>query len=449
MKEPLLSRIFRLSWVWHILCALAVLLACVPILWPLQELPWLSAEHAALAGRVVATALGGSVMVLIASCTYFLLHMRNVRAFFQLGGWCAVWAVGVFVFIRMAIEADAPAPYENSTEINTRQTYTIHQPNENLTGPSALVIPISPESHKADVLEQTPNLQLLETQHEELLAGYLEQAPRWAFADKSDTFYTKPGHVVLVPPATGGIPGTVHATFRTVAEGEPMPSGFLPVKPGEPFPEPANDKEELPDIALELSGKHYLLLAWRGTKHRETAHKAINAAIAAIDSRMQKLAETPTEETVARMCRGKIKRLGNTPELHLIEPNNQYGIYQAEVYANPGRPGTLLLAIRDTEGNLLRLFSFPAQYSTNPAELFRHDIPGAVSDWMRENSTISSVGNFPLGAPFFAIKCGDSHQYFEVSVELQFSPSGTDGAVTETLIKRHYKVQAYENTPSE
>lgn len=449
MKEPLLSRIFRYTWVWHILCALAVLLACVPILWPKPEQQWLPPEFAAQAGNVIAVALSGSVIALVVSCTYFLLKLNNLRALVHFIGWSAVWATGAFCFIRMAIKADPPAPYENSSELNPQQTYTIHLPDENLTGPSALVIPITPNDHDETVLAKIPNLQKLETQHEELLAKYLETAPRWAFADKSDTFYTKPGHVVLVPPATGGIPGTVHATFRTVAEGEPMPSGFLPVKPGEPFPEPATDKEELPDIALELSGKHYLLLAWRGTKHRETAHKSINAAIAAIDSRMQKLADSPTEETVERMCQGKIKRRGNTPEFHLIEPNNQYGIYQAEVYANPGRPGTLLLAIRDTDGNLLRLFSFPASYSTNPDELFRHDIPGAVSDWIRETSSTSPVGNFPHGAPFFAIKCGNSHQYFNVSIELQFSSSGTDGAVTETLLKRHYKVQAFEDGTGE
>ncbi len=435
--------------VWHILCAAAVLLACEPILWLQPEEQLMPPVIAGHAGQIIATAVACSVFVLLASCTYLLLKLRNIRALITFLNWCIIWLISGYIFTEMAIKADPPPPYEYNAARPIQPTDTVHLPNENLTSPSALVIAIDPEPFDGSKLESIPNLQLLESEHEELLATYLEQAPRWAYADKSDIFYTKPGHVVLVPPARGGIPGTVHATFRTITEGEAMPSGFIPVKPGDDFPNPPTDKEEQPDIALELSGKHYLLLAWRGTKHRETARKAINAAIAAIDGRMQKLAERPTMETLERMCKGKGKRLGSIPELHLIEPNNQYGVYQAEVYANTGRAGTMLLAIRDSEENMLRLFSFPARYSSNPNEVFRHDIPGDVSDWLIENFQSSPVGNFPTGAPFFAIKSGSSHQYFNVSFELQFSPNGTDGAQTETLLRRHYKVQAYENPATE
>ena len=451
MSSSRLSTVLGTTWILHICCAATALLACIPILWPEESYPDFLAPVLPQPGQIIAGSVLASVVILLITCTHFLLRIKNLQAFLQLIYCSAIWGIGVLIFVEMAIEADVPSPYETAERQPIQETAILHQPTENITSPASLVIPIDPETSQANTIAAVPNLEKLEKEHEELLTAYITRSPRWAYADKGDTFYTRPGHVVLVPPSSGGIPGTVHATFRTVAEGEQLPDGFVPVKPGDAFPQPTAENEELPDIALMLSGKHHLLLAWRGTKHRDTAQKAINAAITTIDSQVQKLAENPTEETLERMCTGKRKRRGSTPGLRVVEPNNQYGIYQAEVYANTGRPGTLLLAIRDIndDNKLLRLFSFPARYSPDSQEIFRHDIPGSQEEWIRD-STVSDMAHlFPPGAPFFAIKCGESHNYFGVSFELQFAPSGSDATEPQTLLRRHYKVQAYENQPAE
>ena len=150
------------------------------------------------------------------------------------------------------------------------------------------------------------------------------------------------------------------------------------------------------------------------------------------------------------LCAGKRSIRGNKPELRVSEPNGQYGVYQAAVYANPGQAGTLLLIIRDIEsGKSLRVFSFPAQHSDNPDELFRHDIPGTTESWMRDSAITPAATTFPQGAPFFAICLGKSHRYFGVTFEVQFVPTGADSSQAQLLLRRNYTVQAYESTPAE
>ena len=435
-------------WLPHSLCCVVVLLACVPILWPEIAGDIIPVSAARYAGHLLLGAILASAALLCAGCVHHLLNMRNLRALWQLLVWLLLWGLTAFIFTQMAIEADVDSPFANETVQPIQQTTTLHPPTEKLTSPSSLELAIDPELYSDKVLESAANLVKLESEHEEILASFLKKAPRWAFSSDDNIFYTKPGHVVLVPPATGGIPGTVHATFRTVTEGERLPDGFVIATPGGEFPTTADGT--MPDIALELSGKHYLLLAWRGTKHLETARKAINAAIAAIDTRMERLAKNPTEESAAHLREGRRSYPGNKPELRLNEPDNQYGVYQAEVYANTGKPGTMLLVIRDiSTGKPLRLFTFPARYSSNPNELFRHDIPGTPEEWMA-SAPISEAGTiFPQGAPYFAICTGESHQYFGVTFEVQFFPQGKDGTSATTLLRRNYKVQAYETSPEQ
>lgn len=446
MKKGAINSIVDSAWLPHSLCCVLALVGCIPILWPALADHKLQATLLPYCGPIILSAFVCSAALVCISSVRYLLRMQNIRALWQLCAWCMLWGTAALIFAQMAIEADVTSPYEAEATQPIQQSDTLYTPSDKLTGPSSLIIPIDPENYSASTIEPATNLVLLEREHEELLADFLSRSGRWAYAAQDDTFYTKPGHVVLIPPTSGGIPGTIHATFRSVTEGERLPAGFVVVSPGGTFPEPEEGQEGVPDIALELSGKHYLLLAWRGTKHAETARKALNAAIAAIDTRLQRLAESPTAETAAYLCEGSRRFSGNKPELHISEPNSQYGIYQAEVYANTGRPGTMLLAIRETDsGKTLRVFSFPALYSDNPNEVFRHDIPGSREEW-QINSAVSEADTlFPSGAPFFAIKTGESHRYFGVTFEVKFSPQGAAGTETETLLRRNYKVQAYES----
>ncbi len=449
MKATLLKRLLLSRWRLHAACAVVCLLACVPILWPRLPLADESETLTRYAGMVLTGAfcLSGCMMVLV--MLHLLLRLRNKKAILYMLAWGGQWALGAGVFVLMAIAADVPPRRVAEATQPIQQTDTLHPANEELTGPAALVIPINPEGFSATQVAGTPNLRYLEEEHERVLTDFLEASPRWA-ALADDTFYSRPGHVVMVPPTTGGTPGLVHVCFRRLIEGEPLPQGYRVVKSGDNFPKAAAGQEQVPDLALDLGRNHYLMLAWRGTSHAATAHKALNAAIAAVDNRMQELAESPTAEKAAALNQGKLNMTGHTPELRLCEPPAQYGAYQAEIYANPHEPGTLLVYIRELESNrTLRILNCPAQYSENQNELFRHDLPGSVPLWMRDGGFSTSRKLFEPDTPLFAIREGEPHRYFGVAFEVRFKP--IDPRQPRRLIlRRCYKVEAYEKpAPSE
>ncbi len=431
----------------HFLCCAVALAGTVPLLWPDLGDEELQESIAAYAGIVIEGAFLTSLFVLLVSCTYLVLRLRNLRALGKMLLWALQWTLCFGVFCLFAIMANVPPRHERETAEPIQQTDTLFAPNEHLTGPSSLSIAIQPELAKSETLAEAPNLTKLEDEHEEILTRHLEISPRWAGAATDATFYARPGHTVARPVGTGAALGLVHVAFLTLIEGEHLPKGYEILTPGSAFPAQEPGHAHTLDIALELGHRHYLLLAWRGSDHGETARKAINATITAVDEQFADLAKTPTEECIVRMIEGKRRSAGKTAELRLSEVPTQYGTYQAEIYANPGKAGTLLLLIKDLEsGKSLRLFNCPAQYSEREEEVFRHDIPGSIPAWMRE-ATTSDVGNaFPPLCPIFAIKRGDTHQYFGVAFEVWFNPADSSDK-RKLLLRRCYKVQPYEETP--
>lgn len=428
-------------WLLHTPCCMLALLGCAAILWPLYTDEELQEMVEAYAGTLVLGSFIASFSLMLTATAFFFLRMRNLRAIGQASAWGIQWGLAVVLFAFLAIRADVPPPPEPEALLPIQTSDTLHTPSERLTSPASLVLYIESDEFGGDKVADTPNLSKLGEQHAEILHEFIAQAPRWAFAGQEDTFYTQPGHVVLELPASGGIPGHVHVTFRTLTSGAQLPAGYVVIKPGGDFPKQDNEKNGPPDYALEIDSRHFLLLAWRGSKQETVSHKAINAAIVAIDARLQELAETPTQETIANMLEGKRTTIGNMPELRVCEPPTQYGIYQAEIYANTGRAGTLSLTIRDLETQeVLRQFSFPAQYSSDPNELFRYDIPGFSDMQNHEEDALASL--FPKGSPFFAIKQGSAHQYFGVAFEVSFLPEGKE--TREKVLRRCYKAQAYE-----
>lgn len=436
----------------HIICTLTGLGACVPILFPESCPPQQAEDIISSAGIAVLGAMGISCAFMLLAVVIHMLRLSNTRAFSQFLQWALVWGIGVASFVLLAIAADIQPPRVSEDNALIQTTDTLYPAHDQLNGPASLVIPIETKGIDIAHVAETPNLSYLETQHEQLLKDYLDHSPRWSGQDGDDTFYTKPGHLVMVPPSSGGTPALVHVCFRRLVEGDPLPQGYAVVTPGGDFPE-INGSAPIPDIALDLGRNHYLLLAWRGSSHRETALRAINAAIAATDERMQKLRESPSQETVESLLLGRSSYPGEAPEFRLCEPLSQDGTYQGELYANPGEPGVILIYIKDLADNsTLRLLSFPAQYSDNPQELFRHDIPGSVAHWIRSTTEDKSTQVFPHNSPLFAIKYGAQRQYFGVAFEIWFKPSDVRRNRRQ-LIRRCYKVQAYdppagmENTP--
>lgn len=428
----------------HIFCGLGAVLCCVPIIFP-EICPADSAQH-------ILNYAGGTLLCLQSISTAFMvlavvIHMfrlSNTRAFSQLFKWLLVWSASVGIFILLALAADVQPPASQESSQPIQFTDTLHPAKDQLNGPASLLIPIDTESFHADKVVDTPNLRFLEDNHEDLLKSYIDNSPRWSGQD-DDTFYSKPGHLVMVPPTPSGTPALVHVCFRRLVEGDPLPNGYSVVQPGGDFPALADAASQIPDIAVDLGRNHFLLLAWRGSSHRETAYKAINAAIAATDDRMQPLREAPNRETVQRMLRGRESYPGNTPEFRLCEPLSQEGAYQAELYANPGEAGVILVYIKEmATDKTLRLLNCPARYSDNPNELFRHDIPGSVPHWIRSDAEDDISNIFPAKTPLFAIRTGQQHQYFGVAFEIWFKPSDVRRP-RRLILRRCYKVQAYDS----
>ena len=427
------------------LCALA-LVATVPILFPLSSNAETHADIRSVCGCIILLSTLCSLLHLICSSVYYFLKLQNMRALGQIMTWAALWGGAILIFTRLAEIADIPSPYQEQQAEHIQQTDELHNAEDFPAGPAALSCAINPSSFSATQLIHVPHIAQLEQEHPELLEQYLSTSGRWAFATNDDTFYTKPGHLVLVTPTDGGVPGLVHASFRTVTAGSPLPDGYLELTPGATFPTTGTAGEKnTPDLAIDLGSKRYLLLAWRGVNNRGTAFKAINAALAAIDAELAPLAKKPESATISKMIRGAVKISGTAPILHLSELTPRFGIYQAEFFANPGQKGTFIIVIRDLKsGQSLHVFSMEALYSENKNELFRHDIPAHITHPHGYTHMGYVPKEFAPNAPFFIMKEGDFHQYFGVSVEVHFSAAGSDGAVTKCIIRRCFNVHAYE-----
>lgn len=443
MKRPI---VISSLWIWHSLFCLCALLACVPILWPQVFLPdaW-EQTGVAYAGLLVLCSMAASLLLLCSTAFLMLLRLRNLRTLGHLVAWAGLWGVGGCLFVLLAWVANVPLPGDDQHPHGPIQrTDNLYMADVTLSGPTSLQIDIAPENYPTDTIAPAPHLQQLEHEQAELLRVYIDASPRWASYTDDDNFFSKPGHVVMVPPITGGIPGVVHAAFRRLSEGEPMPTGYRVVRPGDPMPPTPEGSEQVADLAVDLGGSYYLLLAWRGTSHADTAHRALNAALATVDSMVQELAADPSYDTLQRVLTGQQRLDSGEPRILLCQPAAQYGTYQAEIVVNPHEAGTLMLRLVDLETNTtLRLFSCQAMYSDNPKELFRHDIPGSMPEQMRASSFGHVPGLLPEKAPLFIVRPGEGHQFFGIAAEVVFSPA-SPSKTSRVLLRRCYRVQAYE-----
>lgn len=425
----------------HILCAAAAILSILPILFP-EVLP---PQHVDAICRYAGICLfiSGfiSTMLMLAAACIHIFRLSNTRAFWQFISWFSIWGAACLLYMFIAILADVSPAEKPQAGEPIQKNDTLHPAADALIGPSSLVIPIEPGSRQTETVEMAENLEKLEREHAELFRNYLESSHRWSDTRVDDAFYSKPGHVVMIPPSSGGIPGLVHAGFRRLVEGDPLPVGYVTVKPGDPMPK---DAGEIPDLAVDMGKNHYLLLAWRGANHRETAIRAMNTALADIDERMRPLAENPSDETIRKLISGKQSYAGTAPELRLSEPPGQEGAYQAEVYANPGEAGTILLFIKKLDsGRTIRLLNCPAKFSSNPEEQFRHDFPGSVPVWQSKAFHNSLDSIFPQNTPLFVICKDKSHRYFGAAFEVWFTPQDSSKP-RRLLLRRCYKVQGYD-----
>lgn len=443
---------------WHFIFWVLALLASIPLLWP-RMLPraWRAvAPH--VCGYVIAAAVLLSFIVLCVSCVRLLARLHNLRTLGQIVLCGIQWftACGLFAVLAYVADVDPPkaeTPTERKEEVpvvRTEQPPPI--PADFLSGPRALVIPLDVPERVDDsdtaALFAPLHLLALEANHPDLLDSYITESPRWTNSKDDLAFFSRPWHVVMPVKEDRG---SVHTAFISISIGQQVPSEYKIVKAGDLLPLTKQEHgQQLPDLALELGGTHYLLLAWRGPADPNQVIPAINAAIQKVDEMVVPLADSPTRDTLKVLCAGdhgaEMIEDGE-PVILVSEPYAHSGLYQAQILANPGRAGTLIVEVADSETkkNLLR-FEFPARFSRNPAELFRYDIPADLPPHRRQ--TLISEGIIPDNdAPLFAIPRDPNHRS-SPPTQSAAAPAATAAAGRTVSESENVSVPGYAETPA-
>ncbi len=417
MKSSLIAR----QQFWHFVFWTLALLASIPLLWPrILPRPWrAAAPH--VCGYLIAAAVLLSFIVLCVCCVRMLARLHNLRTLGQIVMCGLQWLIACGLFAVLAYVADVDPPKEEI--LSDRKAPTpiarVEQPPpipaDVLYGPHALVIPIDVPDHVDDsdtsALHVPSHLLALEEKHPDLLDAYITKSPRWTNSKDDLVFFSQPWHVVM---PVKGSRVSVHAAFISISVGQQVPSEYKIVKAGVPyFSSDQEHGQQLPDLALELGGAHYLLLAWRGPADPGRALSAINAAIQEVDKMVEPLAESPTQGTLEALCSGDLGTESieeREPTILVSEPYAYSGFYQAQILANPGRAGDLIVEVEDSETHETLLhFEFLARFSHPPNELFRYDIPGDLSPSRRK--TLISKGVIPdNNAPLFIIRRTPAHR---------------------------------------
>lgn len=444
MTRRFIFRLLLSSWKVHSICCITVILCSIPLLWPPTLPEYLAWVTDGLYGNLITLAFTISALLGSFTVLYSLFRLRYTRSLLNLLAWFVLWGATAAVWIFMALSADVaplPAPRDSSP---IQQTNDLYNPNDELKGPSSLVKKlVLPEEENTAQLAYTPNMLKLETEHRGIFETYLNSVPRWAYHSKSSAFYAEPGHMIFSLPVRRQNLKLVHVCFRYIEDGTELPEGFVVVKPGEPMPEPSTEGAPMPDLAVNLGSKHFLLIACRGMQSVEETRRVINATLRTIDARLQKLADKPIQATVDAAVQGVRSFSGTTPELLLCEPPTQSGTYQAEVYCNPREDGEIMMIITHMDtGKVLRLFSCPARHSSDENQLFRHDFPGDIATAGSNLKHLNKDGLLPNNVPLFTIMEGEAHRFSPVVVEVWFTPRNQQSE-RKLILRRCYKVQSY------
>ncbi len=431
----MIGRMIQSYWVLHALAATIFLLSTVPMLWPqlapagtLPTMGWIF-----LGSFAVSFALAAIFII------YELLHLRNQIALLRVLSFLGVWVTTLTLSVLLTYRAKVPMDKQLVQEA-PQLDITRYEANEKLHGESSLVVQIKLSESTSENIQESPQLVALERDHPEIFQYYLQQSPRWS-EHSSDSFYAQLGHVeIILKDKDNNSRGVVHAAFRAITEGEEMPQGYTVIKPGEKLTPLAEEKERrgIPDIALDLGGNYFLLLAWRGIDDAALALRGVNDSIRYIDSHFDTLVKNPTREQVDHMVTGTKQYKLKQPDLRLSEPPSQYGTYQAEIYANPKEAGQLLLLIKESKNhNVLRVISCYARYSDNDDEYFLHEIPSDLPNWFGRQEWAPGRLMLDQGIPLFTIKRGDSDITFDADFEVWFAPSDSTKEKQLILSKRY------------
>lgn len=434
----MIGKILQSYWALHLGCALLLIISTLPMLWS-AELPE-SIIHQA--GNVFLFCITASPVLMILFVVKDLLKLKNQCATLRFISFLFIWAGAGLASLGLTYLAQVPMDkelVEKAPELDIK----VYDSDEELMGESSLFIHVELGEEQSNKISDCDQLVSLESEHPQIFKLYLQHSPRWS-EHASETFYAQLGHVeFVIMDKDDNTRGTVHAAFRAITEGEAMPKDYTVVKPGEALPASKVDKSEqnIPDLALDLGGNYFLLLAWRGLDDRALALQCINASLRYINASVDALAKNPTTEQVTRMGKSVKKFRKKQAELLLCEPQSQFGTYQAEIYANPREEGQLLLLIKDSKSrNVLRLISCYAQYSDNEHEYFLHEIPADLPNWLGRQEWAPGKLMLGQGIPLFTIKRDETNTSFDADFEVWFAPSDSTKSKRLILTKR-YRVQ--------
>lgn len=434
-----IGSILQSYWALHLCCALLLLLSTIPMLWP----EWLPEPIVLQAGKLFLICFLVSVLLMVIFVVREFLHLQNQRAILRFISFLFIWVLAGLASIGLTYLAKVPMDrelVEKAPELDIK----VYTSNEELMGESSLLIYIKLDEEKTSHINDCSNLVLLESEHPEIFKLYLQHSPRWS-ENAPEALYAQLSQVEFSFKDQEDKPrGAIQADFRFIPEGQEMPKGYTVAKPGDPLPETNSDtsKRISPDLAIDLGGNYFLLLAWSGVDDRALALQCFNAALRYINASVDSLAKNPNKEQLERMGKGGKKFRKKQAELLLCEPPSQFGTYQAEIYANPREAGQLLLLIKDSKSrDVLRLISCYAKYSDNEQEYFLHEIPADLPNWLGRQEWAPGKLMLSQGIPLFTIKRGEDNISFDADFEVWFAPSDATKSKRLILTKR-YRVQS-------
>ena len=322
-----------------------------------------------------------------------------------------------------------------------RRAISKHQPefeSENATDPfqDALLRSLTtPAGNDAKIYAKVSNLELLATNHPKLLLRYLSARPEWrVFEERGKQYATRRWKI------GGKWQYELHGYYsahdlESDTELEQFQTRFTIGLEGSPWARLGRDTTrvkmgEWKNVKLSegngIDESHCVIAA--GPIVLEIFEQSIGkerrltkAAIRQFESELKPLVKTPTEETLLGLLPAEERKTGQ-PDLILSE-SFQGGIYDGEVWCNPGEPGMIYLRAyeimtgrRLSAGRLREKSSERVNWSDDPNEL-------------------------SLAKTNFKIYEGDWGQYYGARFEVWFEPDS--GKAERKLLEKNFKIEGW------
>ena len=109
-----LLSVWKLPAVFCVICVTAAILIIVP----LGGSAAIQSLINSVCGWIFLLTFIANAVHLLGTAVYYFLKMKNLRALWQITGCVLIWFIGVLLFIRVAVEADPPSPYQTKQTVS-------------------------------------------------------------------------------------------------------------------------------------------------------------------------------------------------------------------------------------------------------------------------------------------------------------------------------------------